>query len=82
MPWKRSGRRVESQPAISEDGLRRMFDVAVREIYQADPARVVKPARRGIAIVPRERILRLCQPGSEKRAIADAARALAQLWKV
>ena len=60
--------------------LKREFENAVRDIYEAEldgkAANYRKP------IFQRSRIA--AQPGinAEKRALADAAKALAQLWKI
>lgn len=68
------------RPASPED-LRRMFESAVYEIHQADRTQQKKLHYRA-PIVPRAKILGLSKDGAEKRALSDAARALAQLWKV
>jgi hypothetical protein len=70
-----------STTSISPDDLRRVFESAVREIHQADVASAKKP-KHGIPIVPRARVSGALKPELEKRALSDAARALAQLWKV
>ncbi len=51
------------------------------EIHQAD-VEAKKKLLYGVPIVSRARILGLSRAGAEKRALSDAARALAQLWKV
>jgi len=64
---------------VSADELRRVFETAVEEIQQPE-----KPAPRvtyGLPIAPR-RGPAATQPGGENRALSDAARALAELWKV
>jgi hypothetical protein len=67
-------------PASAED-LRRLFETAVCEIHKADPG-----VKRGLSyrtpIVQRGRFSELSGEGLKKRALSDAARALAQLWKV
>jgi hypothetical protein len=71
---------VAQRPASPAD-LKRVFEAAVGEIYQADLA-TKKRLQYGAPIVPRARLLGLSPAGAEKRAVSDAARALAQLWKV
>lgn len=73
---------IEAQrPPCSPEDLRRLFETAVCEIHQADLA-TEKKVQYGIPIVSRAKILRISKDGAEKRALSDAARALAQLWKV
>ena len=50
------------------------------DIHQADPA--TKKRQYRTPIVQRGKILGISQADAEKRALSDAARALAQLWKV
>jgi hypothetical protein len=64
----------------SPEDLRRAFETAVCELQQADRA-VKKGARYRMPIVSRGRIVGT-KASAEKRALTDAARALAQLWKV
>jgi hypothetical protein len=78
---KFTGQGMASTSSVSPDDLRRAFESAVREIHHASIAAGHKP-KRGIPIVPRARILGSAKPDAEKRALSDAARALAQLWKV
>jgi hypothetical protein len=68
-----------AQRPASPDDLKRMFEASVCEIYRADMA-TKKRLQYGAPIVPRARLLGLA--GAEKRALSDAAHALAQLWKV
>jgi hypothetical protein len=81
MAYKIADHKIEAQGTASAEDLRRVFEKAVREIHQADPA-----GNKGLwyrtPIVPRARILGVSQASAEKRALSDAARALAQLWKV
>ncbi|PYX32797.1 MAG: hypothetical protein DMG77_02330 [Acidobacteria bacterium] len=59
--------------------LRRVFETAVEEIQQ--PGKLTSRVRYGAPIVARS----LAAPnhaGGEKRALSDAARALAVLWKL
>jgi hypothetical protein len=81
MAYRIAGHSIEAQPAPSPENLRRVFETALCEIYQADQA-ALKRLQYRAPIVPRARILGLSQAGAEKRAVTDAARALAQLWKV
>jgi hypothetical protein len=67
------------QQSASPEDLRQAFESAVCEIHRADLA---AKARYRAPIVPRARLLGLSQAGAEKRALSDAARALAQLWKI
>lgn len=80
MAYRISGHRIESLPTPSPENLRRVFETSVCEIHRADLA--AKKLQYGAPIVPRAKILGLSQAGAEKRALSDAARALAQLWKV
>ena len=81
MPYRFSGHRIETQFAPSPEDLRRVFESSVCEIHRADLAAQKKLQYRA-PIVPRGRLLGISQAGAEKRALSDAARALAQLWKV
>jgi hypothetical protein len=72
---------IEAQRPPSPEDLRRVFETAVSEIHQADLA-AQKNLQYRTPIVPRARLLGLSKDGAEKRALSDAARALAQLWKV
>jgi hypothetical protein len=58
-----------------------VFESAVGEIHQVDVA-AKKRLQYRAPIVPRARLLGLSKDDMEKRALSDAARALAQLWKV
>jgi hypothetical protein len=80
MPHK-TPQHVEAQPSPSPEDLRRVFEAAVCEIHQAD-VDAKKRMQYRAPIVSRAKILGLTQAGVEKRAVSDAARALAQLWKV
>jgi hypothetical protein len=81
MPYKMTTPHIETQRPPSPEDLKRVFETAVCEIHQADLATEKKIQYRA-PIVSRARILGLSQAGAEKRALSDAARALAQLWKV
>jgi hypothetical protein len=72
---------VEAEPALSPEDLKRVFEVAVSEIHRPEVNAQKRP-HYGAPIVCRGRILGLSQAGAERRALSDAARALAQLWKV
>ncbi len=68
------------QPLPVAMNLKRTFENAVRDIYQASlPG---KPSRYRMPIVQRRRTVAESQANAEKRALSDAAKALAQLWKV
>jgi hypothetical protein len=72
---------IETQRPPSSQDLRLVFETAVSEIHQVDlDARKKRQYR--APIVSRARVLGLSKVGAEKRALSDAARALAQLWKV
>lgn len=62
----------------SAENLRQVFETAVVEIHQAEQA------GRRLPIVQRNRPVTglTCSGNTEKRAVSDAARALAQLWKI
>ena len=64
----------------SPEDLRCAFETAVCELQQADRA-AKKGAWYRMPIASRGRILG-AKASTEKRALTDAARALAQLWKV
>jgi hypothetical protein len=71
---------IEPHPITSET-LRNVFETAVCEIHQAHGSSDKRLNYRA-PIVPRAKILGISQADAEKRALSDAARALAQLWKV
>ncbi len=68
---------IEIHRPLTVDDLRHAFETAVCEIHRADTA-----ATKRAPIVSRARLLGLSRENAEKRALSDAARALAQLWKV
>jgi hypothetical protein len=72
---------IETPRPPSPEDLKRVFETAVNEIHQADHA-AQKGMQYRAPIVSRARILGLSKDVAEKRALSDAARALAQLWKV
>src|ERR1017187_2026654 len=67
---------MEAQRSPSAEHLRRVFETAVSDIHQADLA-AKKRLQYRTPIVQRGKIL----AAAEKRALSDAARALAQLWR-
>lgn len=75
------GHNAEGTQAPSPENLKRAFETAVCEIRQADRA-AKKSDWYHIPIVRRARIPGFSRADAEKRALSDAARALAQLWKV
>ncbi len=81
MAYRIIGHSIEAQPSPSPENLRRVFETAVCEIHHADRA-AQKRLQHQTPIVSRARILGLSKAGAEKQALTDAARALAQLWKV
>ncbi|MGA8621076.1 MAG: hypothetical protein WB660_21445 [Candidatus Sulfotelmatobacter sp.] len=81
MSYRIAGQSVETHRSLSPDDLRNAFETAVCEIHQADIAAKKKQQYRA-PIVSRAKVLGISQASAEKRALSDAARALAQLWKV
>jgi len=79
MAYRIAGQQIGTQQSPSAEDLRQAFESAVCEIHRADLA---AKAQYRAPIVPRARLLGLSQAGAEKRALSDAARALAQLWKI
>ena len=80
MAYKSEGQSIETQRPLSAEDLRHAFEAAVCEIHRADA--VARKLQHGLPIVSRARILGISRESAEKRALSDAARALAQLWKV
>jgi hypothetical protein len=76
MAYRIVGHRIEAHRSPSPEDLRRKFESAVCELH-ADMA-----AKKRAPIVPRRLVLGISQADAEKRAVTDAARALAELWKV
>jgi len=70
--------RMEAPRPIAAEDLRRAFETAVCKIHQADQASRKRPEYRA----PIFQRGALSQAGTEKRALSDAAQALALLWKV
>jgi len=79
MACKVVGHRLEAHPSPSPEDLRRKFKSAVCELH---PDLAAQHLRYRSPIVPRRKILGLSQVDAERRAVSDAARALAELWKV
>ena len=79
MAYRIAAQQIAPGHPSSPEDLKRAFETAVCEIHRANVA--AKAAYRA-PIVPRARLLGLSQAGAEKRALSDAARALAQLWKI
>jgi hypothetical protein len=78
---KTSIRGIQPDRPLVADDLRRVFENAVSSIHEADLA-VKKRLKYRTPIFQRRDILGSSQGNTEKRALTDAARALAQLWKV
>jgi hypothetical protein len=81
MAYKIAEQHIEAHRSLSAEDLRRVFETAVCEIHQSDLA-AKKRLQYRTPIVQRARFLGIPQVSTEKRALSDAARALAQLWKV
>ena len=75
------GRSIEPYRSLSPDDLRRAFETAISELHEADLA-AKRQSRYRTPIVQHGEILGISRAHVEKRALSDAARALAQLWKV
>jgi len=69
---------LKQAPPLTRN-LQRSFEHAVRDIYQA--GLTGKASQYRTPIVQRAGTA-ACGPVEEKRALSDAAKALAQLWKV
>jgi hypothetical protein len=80
MTPKVPGRGIGPNRPHSANDLRRAFENAVGELREADAAK--KGLRYYTPIFQRRDILSTSQGHTEKRALTDAARALAQLWKI
>jgi hypothetical protein len=76
-----AGRSFDPYRSLSADDLRSAFETAISELHEADRA-AKRRSRYRTPIVPHGGILGISQADAEKRALSDAARALAQLWKV
>ena len=80
MAFKILNHSVRARRPPSAEDLRRQFETAVGEL-QEDLA-AMKHLQYHSPIVSRRRIPGIAQADAEKRAVSDAARALAELWKV
>jgi hypothetical protein len=80
MAYKIANQSIQGRRPPSPEDLKRKFETAVCELYRADFA--AKKRLRTDPIVPRRGILGVSQDAVEKQAVSDAARALAELWKV
>jgi hypothetical protein len=78
MAYRIVGHRIEPSKTLSPDALRREFETAVCELHDLDGAAQKRRLQYRTPIVQRAGI----SVDVEKRALSDAARALAQLWKV
>jgi len=76
MPYKIVAHGVEQQRTVSAEELRRKFESAVCELHPADFT-----SKKRQPIVPRRKVLGISQTDAEKRALTEAAQALAVLWK-
>jgi len=68
------------QPAALPKNLKRTFENAVRDIYQAGLTGKISQYR--TPIVQRAGVPSPSGQNAEKQALSDAAKALAELWKV
>jgi hypothetical protein len=73
---------LDPRRVLSPDDLRHAFEAAVCEIRQSEAGAAVKRLQYRAPIVPRAKVLGISQADVEKRALSDAARALARLWNV
>jgi hypothetical protein len=81
MAYKIAAHNLEARRPASEEGLMRMFETVLCELHQAD-LNAKKKLQYRTPIVQRARRLGISQADAERRALADAARVLTQLWKV
>ncbi len=72
--------KTPAQPLPVTMNLKRTFENAVRDIYQT--SLTGKASRYRTPIVQRAKPFYESAANAEKRALSDAAKALAQLWKV
>lgn len=80
MPYKIVDHRIEAHSSPSAEDLRRKFESAVCQLHP--DLMGSKQMQYRAPIVSRRKVLGLSQADAEKRAVADAARALAELWKL
>jgi hypothetical protein len=71
---------VPAQVPTLSINLKRTFENAVRDIYQASVTG--KPSNYRRPILRRPRVAVESSENREKKALSDAAKALAQLWKI
>ena len=81
MAYKIAEHPAEVRRSPAAEDLRRVFESALCEIHEADVA-ANKQLQYRASIVPPARLLGISRARAEKRALSDAARALAKLWKV
>lgn len=81
MANKIADRSIEAHRPASAEDLRRMFETVLCELHQAD-LNARKKLQYRTPIVRRASRLGISQADAERRALADAARLLTQLWKV
>jgi hypothetical protein len=79
MASKIAGQIIAPYRSLSADDLRRVFETAVGALYEDLAAKKRLQYRSPIV---RRGIFGISRADMEKRALTDAARALAQLWKV
>jgi hypothetical protein len=77
MAYKIVDHRIEPNRSLSAEDLRRKFESAVCELHAAD-----FDAKKRLPIVPRRKVLGISQADAERRAVVEAAQALAVLWKL
>jgi hypothetical protein len=71
----------QANPAMSAEDLKRVFETAVSDIHDREAA--TRNLRYRTPIVQRRGTRVVATPmDAEKRALSDAAQALARLWKV
>ena len=80
MAYRFTGSRTEMHQQPASEDLRRKFETAVCQIHDADLA-AKKRAEYRTPIFQRARV-GISQAYAEKRALSDAAQALALLWEV
>jgi hypothetical protein len=80
MSSKVVNQRIAAQRPPSAEDLRVVFETAVCELREANFTS--RPLKYHSPMVQRRRISRISQAEEEKRALSDAARALAELWKI
>jgi hypothetical protein len=81
MTFKIAAHNLEAHRQASADDLRRVFETVLCELHEAD-LNAKKKLQYRTPIVQRARHLGISQAAAERRALAEAARVLTQLWKV